>query len=306
MPRGWTKRDIGDLTGKVAIVTGGNSGIGFETSLALAENFATVILAVRNMNKGHEAVDKIKKGCPNADVHVLKLDLGDLESVKEFAAEFKMRFRSLSLLINNAGVMMPPRKETKDGFEAQFGINFLGHFALTGLLLDLIIKTPDSRVVSVGSLAAHNLKPEFGKFTGKKYKSTELKSYGQSKLACMYFAKELQYRLRSRNIDSKSIACHPGIAQTYLFGKGSRSLKARLTRASLKMIGQSAEAAAYPILYAATEHSIRGGEYIGPDGRKGIKGFPAELELLNEQFVENVSSNLWTLSEELTGVTFKF
>lgn len=306
MPRGWTKRDIGDLTGKVAIVTGGNSGIGFETSLALAENFATVILAVRNMNKGHEAVDKIKKECPNADVHVLKLDLGDLGSVKEFADEFKMRFRSLSLLINNAGVMLPPRKETKDGFEAQFGINYLGHFALTGLLLDLIIKTPDSRVVSVGSLTAHNLKPEFGKFTGKKNKNNLLKSYGQSKLACMYFAKELQYRLRSRNIDSKSIACHPGIAQTYLFGKGSRSLKARLTRASLKMIGQSAEAAAYPILYAATEYSIRGGEYIGPDGRKGIKGFPAELELLNEQFVENVSSNLWTLSEKLTGVTFKF
>lgn len=306
MPRGWTKRDIGDLTGKVAIVTGGNSGIGFETSLALAENYATVILAVRNMNKGHEAVDKIKKECPNADVHVMKLDLGDLGSVKEFADDFKMRFRSLSLLINNAGVMLPPRKETKDGFEAQFGINYLGHFALTGLLLDQIIKTPDSRVVSVGSLAAHNLKPEFGKFTGKKNKNNLLKSYGQSKLACMYFAKELQYRLRSRNIDSKSIACHPGIAQTYLFGKGSRSLKTRLTRASLKMIGQSAEVAAYPILYAATEYSIRGGEYIGPDGRKGIKGFPVELELLNEQFVENVSSNLWTLSEKLTGVTFKF
>lgn len=306
MTRGWTKRDIGDLTGKVAIVTGGNSGIGYETSLALAENFATVILAVRNMNKGHEAVDKIKRECPNADIHVLKLDLNDLESVTEFSKEFKMRFRSLSLLINNAGVMMPPRRETKDGFESQFGINYLGHFALTGLLLDLIIKTPDSRVISLGSLAAHNLKPEFGTFTGKKSKTSQLKSYGQSKLACMYFAKELQYRFRSRNIDSKSIACHPGIAQTYLFGKGSRSLKTRLTRASLKIIGQSAEAAAYPVLYAATEYSIRGGEYIGPDGRKGVKGFPTELDLLNQQFVENVSSNLWALSEELTGVTYTF
>lgn len=306
MTRGWTKRDIRDLTGKVAIVTGGNSGIGYETSLALAENFATVILAVRNMNKGHEAVDKIKKVFPNADLHVLKLDLNDLESVKEFTEEFKMKFRSLSLLINNAGVMMPPRKETKDGFESQFGINYLGHFALTGLLLDLIIKTPDSRVISIGSLTAHNLKPEFGRFIGKKSKISLLKSYGQSKLACMYFAKELQYRFRSRNIDSKSIACHPGIAQTFIFGKGSRSLKTRLTRASLKIIGQSAEAAAYPILYAATEYSIRGGEYIGPDGKKGIKGFPTELELLDEQFVENVSTNLWTLSEKLTGVTYKF
>ncbi|MFC7687016.1 oxidoreductase [Ureibacillus sp. GCM10028918] len=306
MTRGWTKRDIGDLTGKVAIVTGGNSGIGYETSLALAENYATVVLAVRNMNKGHEAVDKIRSEFPNADVHVLKLDLNDLESVKEFSEEFRKKFRSLSILINNAGVMKPPRRETKDGFESQFGINYLGHFALTGLLLDLITKTPDSRVISLGSLTAHNLKPEFSQFSGSKSKTSLLKSYAQSKLACMYFAKELQYRFRSRNIDAKSIACHPGIAQTYLFGKGSRTLKTRLTRASLKIIGQSAETAAYPILYAATEYSIRGGEYIGPDGRKGIKGYPTELELLDQQFVENVSSNLWILSEKLTGITYKF
>ncbi|MDN4492573.1 oxidoreductase [Ureibacillus aquaedulcis] len=306
MTIGWTKKDIRDQSGKVAIVTGGNSGIGYETSLALAENYATVILAVRNMNKGHEAADKIKSEFPNADVHVLKLDLNDLGSVKEFSEEFKMKFRSLSLLINNAGVMMPPKRETKDGFESQFGINYLGHFALTGLLLDLIVKTPDSRVISLGSLAAHNLKPEFGKFIGKKGKTSQMKNYGQSKLACVYFAKELQYRFRSRNIDSKSIACHPGIAQTYLFGKGSRSLKTRLTRASLKIIGQSAESAAYPILYAATESSIRGGEYIGPDGRKGIKGSPTELELLDQQFVDHVSNNLWILSEKLSGVTYKF
>ncbi|MDI7743811.1 oxidoreductase [Lysinibacillus fusiformis] len=307
MTREWTKREIGDLTGKVAIVTGGNSGIGLETSLALAENYATVILAVRNLNKGHEAADKIKKEFPNADVHVLKLDLSDLQSVKEFSEEFRRKFRSLSILINNAGVLKPPKSQTKDGYETQFGVNYLGHFALTGLLLDLIIKTPDSRVVSLGSISAHNLKAEFKEFTGSKKKSSNtMKKYAQSKLACMYFAKELQHRFRARNIDSKSIACHPGIAQTYIFGKGSHKFKTRLTRASLKVIGQSAEMAAYPILYAATEYSIRGGEYIGPDGKKGIKGFPTELEILNEQFVENVSNNLWVLSEKLTGVTYKF
>lgn len=306
MSKGWTKKDIRDLTGKVAIVTGGNSGIGYETSLALAENYATVILAVRNLNKGHEAVDKIKREFPNANVHVLKLDLNDLESIKEFAEDFRKKFRSLSILINNAGVLMPPKKETKDGFESQFGINYLGHFALTGLLLDLIIKTPDSRVISLGSLSAHSIKPEFKEFLGSKVKSNAMKRYAQSKLACMYFAKELQYRFRARNIDSISVACHPGIAQTYIFGKGSRKLKTRLTRASLKMIGQSAEAAANPILYAATDYSIRGGEYIGPDGRKGIKGSPTELEILDQQFVENVSSNLWLLSEKLTGITYKF
>jgi len=209
-------------------------------------------------------------------------------------------------LINNAGVLMPPKKETKDGFESQFGINYLGHFALTGLLLDLIIKTPDSRVISVGSITAHNIKPEFREFLGAKKKSSAIKHYAQSKLACLYFAKQLQYHFRARNIDSMSIACHPGIAQTYIFGKGSRKLKTRLTRASLKAIGQSAEAAAYPILYAATEYSLRGGEYIGPDGRKGIKGYPTELDILDEQFVENVSNNLWILSEKLTGITYKF
>jgi len=306
MTRGWTKRDIHDLTGKVAIVTGGNSGIGYETCLALAENYATVIMAVRNMNKGHEAVDKIKSSFPNANVHVLKLDLSDLQSVREFSHDFRKNFNSLSILINNAGVMLPPKRQTEDGFEAQFGINYLGHFALTGLLLDLLIKTPDSRVVSLGSIASHHIKPEFKEFIGTNKKFKAMKSYAQSKLACMFFAKELQYQFRSRNIDSKSIACHPGIAQTYIYGKGSSKLKTRLTRASLKAIGQSAEVAAYPILYAATDYSIRGGEYIGPDGRRGIKGSPIELEILNEQFVENVSNNLWVLSEKLTGVTYKF
>ncbi|RHW37438.1 SDR family NAD(P)-dependent oxidoreductase [Lysinibacillus yapensis] len=306
MSREWTKQDLRDQSGKIVIVTGGNSGIGYEASKALAGNYATVVLAVRNVNKGREALDKIKYEFPNANIHVMKLDLNDLESVKEFSREFRGKFSSLSLLINNAGIMAPTQRITKDGFESQFGVNYLGHFALTGLLIDLIIKTPDSRVISVGSLAAHNTKPEFKNFKGTKKKVSLLQSYAQSKLACMFFAKELQYRFRAKNIDAKSVACHPGIVQTYLFGKGSGKLNKRFTRASLKLIGQSAELGAYPLLYAATEHSIRGGEYIGPDGRKGIKGFPTELEILDELFDEHVSNNLWILSEKLTGVTYKF
>lgn len=304
MTIGWTKRDMRDQSGKVAIVTGGNSGIGYETSRALAGNGATVILAVRNVNKGREALDKIKSEFPNAAVHVLQLDLGDLESVRAFSAEYKSKFSSLSLLINNAGIMLPQTRATKDGFEAQFGVNYLGHFALTALLMELIKKTPDSRVVTVGSLAAHTSKSEFKHFKGTNKKSSSMHYYAQSKLACLFFAKELQYRLRARHLDTKSVACHPGIAQTPLFGKGFRRFNKRLARASVKFIGQNAESGAYPILYAATESSIRGGEYIGPNGRKGIKGYPTELDILDEIFEENVANNLWVLSEKLTGVSF--
>ncbi|MGE7666446.1 oxidoreductase [Ureibacillus composti] len=300
----WTKNDIKDLTGKVAVVTGGNSGIGFQTSLALAEKGATVVLAVRNLNKGNDAIDRIKAVVPQASVNAIKLDLNDLKSVRAFASEFKNNYKSLSLLINNAGIMLPPYRSTEDGFESQFGVNYLGHFALTGLLLETLKKTPNSRVVSLGSLAAHKAKPEFSNIKGsKKYKP--LKFYSQSKLACMFFAKELQYRLRSHQIACKSIACHPGISKTSLLSRNSK-LTNKLTRYSVKLVGQSAEMGALPILYAATESSIRGGEYIGPDGRRGGKGYPTELDILDDLFVDHVANNLWTFSEKLTGVTYRF
>lgn len=301
----WTKDDIGNLTGKVAVVTGGNSGLGYQTSLALAEKDATVILAVRNLNKGREAADKIKAVVPNAKVSVMQLNLNSLTSVKAFSQEFKTNYSRLSILINNAGIMMPPYRLTDDGFESQFGINYLGHFALTGLLLDRIIATPNSRVISLGSIAAHKAKAQFSDFKGtKKYKA--LKFYIQSKLACMYFAKELQYRFRSHRIDAKSIACHPGIAQTNLFSKGPKIISNKLSRHSLKLFGQPVKMGALPILYAATEPSIRGGEYIGPNGRGSQKGYPTELTILDKLYIEHVANNLWALSETLTGVTYRF
>lgn len=305
MRKVWTKENIQDLNGKIVVVTGANSGIGYEICTALAEKNATVVMAVRNMNKGLEAMDKIKTQFPEARIHVLHLDLNDLKSVQQFSQEYRKHFKSLSILINNAGIMNPPYPLTKDGFEAQFGVNYLGHFALTGLLLDLLIHTPESRIITLGSMAAHGSKLQFDDFIGKKKKIEKLKSYRQSKLACLYFAKELQYRLRAKELSTKSIACHPGISQTYLYGKGSSKLSVRATRATFKMIGQSAEFGAYPVLYAATESNLRGGEYIGPDGRKGIKGTPTELSILDNLFDENLSANLWYLAETLTGVKYK-
>ncbi len=305
MSKGWTKNDIGDLTGKVVLVTGANSGLGYETCLALAEKNAIVVLAVRNLNKGLEAIDKIKAVVPEAKCHAMQLDMNDLSSIREFVHQFKARYNSLSILINNAGIMASSYQQTKDGFESQMGINYLGHFALTGLLLDLLIKTPNSRVVSVGSLIAHKIKPEFHNFKGSK-RMKPIKYYGESKLACMLFAKELQYRFRLHNMETKSIVSHPGISQTKLFARGSNKLKRKLTRASVKFVGQGAETGAYPILYAATSPNIRGGEYIGPDGRGGSKGAPTELEIIDELYNEHVASNLWKISETLTGVTYKF
>ena len=305
MGRVWTKNEIGDLTGKIAVVTGGNSGLGYQTSLALAEKGATVILAVRNLNKGHEAVDKIKTIAPEAQALAMQLNLNSLNSVKAFSQEFKSKYNRLSILINNAGIMMPPYRLTDDGFESQFGINYLGHFALTGLLLDRIIATPNSRVISLGSIAAHKAKVQFSDFKGtEKYKA--LKFYAQSKLACMFFAKELQYRFRAHHIVSKSVACHPGIAQTNLFLKGSKILSNKLSRYSLKRFGQPADMGALPILYAATDLNLRGGEYIGPDGKGSHKGYPTELTILDELYDEHVGNNLWALSETLTGVSYKF
>ena len=305
MKKLWTKENIQDLHGKIVVVTGGNSGIGYETCYALAEKNATVVMAVRNVNKGIEAMDKIKADYPNARIHVLPLDLSDLKSIHAFSENYRKQFKSLSILINNAGIMNPPYKVTKDGIESHFAVNYLGHFALTGLLLDLIIKTPDSRIVSVSSLVAHRTKHEFKEFRRTKKKSNSLRNYGQSKLACMYFAKELQYRLRAKNFSTKSVVCHPGIAQTYLFGKGSSKLSVRATRASLKLLSQSAENGAYSVLYAATDPGIRGGEYIGPDSKRGKKGNPVELDILDRKFDENLSANLWYLSEKLTEVQYK-
>ncbi len=299
----WTKNDMQDQTGKVVIVTGANRGLGFQTSLALAEKGATVILAVRDLHQGRLAQEKIQAFFPDARVDVMYLNLDELASIKPFSQEFKKKYNTLSILINNAGVMSKQLQKTKDGYESQFGINYMGHFVLTCHLLDYLKSTPHSRVVSLGSMIAHKSKPSFGHFYGSdKYKMTHF--YAQSKLACMFFAKLLDQRFKDNKILSKSIACHPGIASTNLFTQNSSKQSKKITNVGMKVLGQDVITGALPILFAATENSLSGGEYIGPNKKR--KGSPIELTILNDIYDGNVANNLWNITEKLCGVSFRF
>ncbi|KQO18155.1 oxidoreductase [Paenibacillus sp. Leaf72] len=301
----WTKDNITDVSDQVVIITGANSGLGFETAAALAERKAKVILAVRNMEKGSAAAGKIKSVYPGAHVTPMQLDLGDLNSIRAFASDFMNQYDSLSILINNAGIMIPPHRLTKDGFESQFGGNHLGHFALTGLLLPKLISTPNSRVVTVSSIAAHNAAIHFDNLDGSKGYSA-IKFYGQSKLANLMFAKELQNKFLSNHVDAVSVACHPGISNTNLFSFDSGKQANTFMRMLTGLLSQPAHMGALPTLYAATEPSIKGGEYIGPDGRGGRRGYPKSDEIINKLYAADISNRLWNISESLTGVSYKF
>ena len=293
-----------DIAGKRVIVTGANSGIGFEAAKAFSKEGAQVILAVRNVQKGEAAVDRIVEEIPRAKVEVMRLDLADLSGVREFAATFMGKYDSLDILVNNAGVMLPPYQLTKDGFELQFGSNHLGHFALTGLLLPLLRRTPDSRIISLSSIAHRGASIYFNNLDGAKgYKG--MKFYGQSKLATLLFAKELDLRLKQHGIPVISLACHPGISSTNLFKFGKKETPGYL-KTLMRLFLQPAEMGALPTIYAATEKNLKGGEYIGPDGRGNRKGYPS-IETPSEGVYNRQTMNkLWEISEKLTGVTFNF
>jgi NAD(P)-dependent dehydrogenase (short-subunit alcohol dehydrogenase family) len=293
-----------DLSGKKIIITGANSGIGFEAAKALTMRGADVILAVRDQQKGQKAVNSIKNESIEAFVETMELNLADLSSVRQFVTNFTSRFDQLDILINNAGVMIPPYQKTKDGFELQFGTNHLGHFALTGLLLPLLKKTPDSRVVTLSSLAHRGASIDFDNLDGSKgYKA--MKFYGQSKLANLLFAKELDNRFKQHHLSSISIACHPGISSTNLFKLGKKD-SPRYVKALMRIFFQPAQMGALPTIYAATEKSLKGGEYIGPDGRGNRKGNPA-LETPKEGvYYPETMQKLWQASEKLTGIVYDF
>lgn len=295
---------LDSVTGKTVIITGANSGIGLEAARALSQKGARVVMAVRNEEKGKAAREAILKEHRNAEIEVMKLDLADLASVRAFADAFSSQYTSLDLLLNNAGVMTPPYSKTKDGFELQFGSNHLGHFALTGLLLPLLKTTPNSRIVTVSSIAHRGSAILFNNLDGSKgYKA--MKFYGQSKLANLLFAKELDKRLKQHGIETISIACHPGISATNLF-KFGRKETPKLFKGLMNRVLQPAEMGALPTLYAATEPSLKGGEYIGPNGRGRVRGYPS---LDTPHFVANdeaTMKKLWELSEKLTEVEFDF
>jgi NAD(P)-dependent dehydrogenase (short-subunit alcohol dehydrogenase family) len=293
-----------DLAGKRIIITGANSGIGFEAAKALSKQGNEIILAVRNEQKGQTAVESILKENPHASLKVMKLDLADLASVREFAKDFSNRFASLDILINNAGVMVPPYQQTKDGFELQFGSNHLGHFALTGLLLPLLKKTPNSRVISLSSIAHRGGSIFFDNLDGSKgYKA--MMFYRQSKLATLLFAKELDQRLKQHGISTISLACHPGISTTNLFKIGKKDAPAYL-KSLMNLIFQPPGKGALPTIYAATELSLTGGEYIGPDGKGNRKGKPVLETPAPGVYNQETMKRLWDVSETLTGVTFNF
>lgn len=299
----WTTDQIGELDGRRILITGANHGIGFEAARTLSLKGADLVLAVRNQGKGEKAAAKIIAQRPSARVEVMHLDLADLGSVRQFAATFRERFDRLDVLINNAGVMIPPYSKTRDGFELQFGTNHLGHFALTAHLLPLLLATPLSRIVTVSSIAARRAKIRFDNLDGSKGYSP-MTFYRQSKLSNMLFAIELQNRLEIAGASAISVACHPGISVTNLLSRGSGKETGSIMKALMAIVAQPASMGALSTLYAATHPDLRGGEYIGPDGPGNTKGHPVLTNDPAKLFKADLAAKLWEVSEELTGIRY--
>jgi NAD(P)-dependent dehydrogenase (short-subunit alcohol dehydrogenase family) len=305
---GWTLRDLPDLTGRTIVVTGANSGLGLEATRAFAGRGAHVVLACRSVERAEAARAGIVASHPKASVEVGSLDLANLSSVRVFGAAFASRHARLDVLCNNAGVMALPRRETVDGFEMQIGTNHLGHFALTGLLLPLLLRTPGSRVVTqssgmhrIGRIAFDDLQGSirYGRWS----------AYGQSKLANLLFAYELHRRLASMGAGTISVACHPGYAATELQFAGARMENSPLTERIFalgnRLLAQDAASGALPMLYAATAPDVRGGEYFGPEGLGEMWGSPKRVVSNGRSRDNAVAARLWTVSEDLTRVRYE-
>ena len=296
----WTTENIPNQKGRVAIVTGSSSGIGYEAARVLAEKEATVIIAVRNMEKGRKAAVKIEKEFPSADLHILELDLANLESVKNFAETFKEEYSRLDLLINNAGVMVPPYSKTADGFELQFGTNHFGHFALTAHLLDLLAKTEDSRIVNVSSGAHRYGNLDFDDLDWETRKYSPWKAYGDSKIANLYFTSELDRRLKENGIGVMATAAHPGWTATEL------QRNSGIADFFNNFFAQGISMGALPTLRAAIDEDSNGGDYYGPKGFMEMRGYPVKVDMIDLAKDADIAKRLWDVSEELTKVKFDF
>jgi len=303
----WTTDDIPYLAGRTAVVTGANSGLGFESALALARAGAQVVMACRDQAKGAAALDLIRASVPDAAAIVAPLDLADLGSVAAFAKAYAGDHDGLDILLNNAGVMAIPRRETADGFEMQFGTNHLGHFALTAHLLDSLLARPGARVVTVSSAVAQVGKIRFDDLQGTR-KYGKWSAYSQAKLANQLFTLELDRRASDHAVDLISVAAHPGYAATNLQSVGPRmsgsGITERLTGVANSIFGQSAAGGALPSLYAATAPGVTGGQYFGPGGFMAQRGAPKEVSFVKAAKDPVAAARLWKVSEELTGVTF--
>lgn len=297
----WTTSDIPDQAGRTAVVTGANTGLGYETAAALAAKGAHVVLAVRNTDKGADAARRIGQSTPGARVDVQELDLTSLNSIRTAAEELRDRHDSFDLLINNAGVMFTPRSTTEDGFELQFGTNHLGHFALTGLLLDRVLAAPGSRVVTVSS-AGHRFARNGIRFDDLQWERgySRVGAYGQAKLANLMFTYELQRRLQGT--DTIAVVAHPGGSRSEL-GRNSPPLLAGVFKV-LEPLLQDAAMGALPSLRAATDPDVIGGQYFGPDGFMEQGGHPVVVASNRLSHDVVAQKRLWSVSEQLTGVTY--
>lgn len=298
----WTADRIPDQTGRTVIVTGANSGLGYVTARELARHGAHVILTARNQDKGRAALDRLRDEVADPTVELRPLDLADLDSVRMFADGVDT---PVDVLVNNAGIMMPPRSLTKQGFESQFGTNHLGHFALTGLLLDRLRAGRDPRVVTVTSTLHKNGSIHFDDLNGERSYSPRV-FYAQSKYANVLFGLELDRRLRAAGDPVQSILAHPGYSATNLQSTGPTGLLNMVLKISNRLVAQDVEMGALNQLYAAASPSARGGQLIGPDGRNESKGYPTLVQPTQSATNPDTARRLWELSERLTDVRYDF
>jgi NAD(P)-dependent dehydrogenase (short-subunit alcohol dehydrogenase family) len=298
----WTEAEVPDQHGRTALVTGANSGLGFSVAAMLAARGATVILACRDIAKARDAASRIGTAAAQAATEIVRLDLASLASVREAAAEVRSRHPGLDLLINNGGVMVPPRSQTQDGFELQLGTNHLGHFALTGLLLASLLAAPGSRVVTLSSLAHRVGRLNIDDLqSARRYRRGA--AYAQSKLANLMFALQLQRRLAAAGAQAGSLAAHPGYSRTNLVRHVPSGLRA-LAGIPVPVLSQDSSMGALPVLRAATDPAARGGEFYGPGGPGQLTGYPKLVSPARPAREADAQSRLWAESERLTGVTY--
>jgi NAD(P)-dependent dehydrogenase (short-subunit alcohol dehydrogenase family) len=304
--KNWTLNDIPDLTGKTIIVTGANTGLGFESAKAFARNGANVVMACRSMEKGEIARKQIVRIFPSSIIQVMQLDLADLKSIRDFAATFRQSHAHLDVLLNNAAVIMVPYTLTKDGFESQMGINHLGHFALTGVLLDILKKSPGSRIVNVSSLSYKQGNIDFNNLlfeNGKDF--SPIKAYGRSKLSNLLFTFELQRFFESKGIDCMAVAAHPGISNTNNPGKAEKNMLMKIYKISFSFIIQPPNMGAMSEIRASVDPDIKSGDFYGPGGMLELSGHPVRVQSKLSATDVEIAHKLWEVSEKLTSVTYK-
>lgn len=297
----WTKENIGDQTGKTVIVTGANTGIGYETASALFESGAYVVLACRSLGNARDAEARIRTQGGRGELEIAVLNLANLKATGDFARAFNQEHERLDILINNAGVMTPPCSKTDDGFELQFGVNFLGHYALTGYLYRLLNATPGSRVVTVSSMAYLRGEIDFDNLHSE-HSYDAFREYAQSKLANILFAMELQRRIEAAGDQVVSVAAQPGANKTDL----SRFMSEAEYNAAVDRIGELMDPwqGALPSLYAALAEDVIGGDFYSPDEPGGYRGYPAKLAIEPHGLDEAVARRLWDRATEVTGISF--